>query len=150
MKPETISREEIHRRRHVALHEAFDELLADYMCHHRSIRVLPSNITALALMLWSHQQTLKPEPTEHSRLRLVCDPEVSITQAAADWLRAHPPLGASSNPMVACVDCKVSILDAPLGDPPSVGWHKLDDGWRCGKCWASLMGAMSRLIGGCW
>lgn len=51
--------EEAHRKRHEELHEAFDELVADYLAHHR--RKLPSNTTVMELMLWSHRQTQKPD-----------------------------------------------------------------------------------------
>jgi len=50
---------EIHRKRHLDLHNAFDELLGDYMLHHNLTR--PSQITLLQLLQWSHAQTLSPD-----------------------------------------------------------------------------------------
>lgn len=44
---------EEHRLRHVELHQAFDELLADWIRHVRTAR--PSTATVLELMQWSHQ-----------------------------------------------------------------------------------------------
>jgi hypothetical protein len=52
-----------HRERHKALHTMLDELLADYLIHHRDKR--PSTTTLLELMEWSYAQTL--EPTEIER-----------------------------------------------------------------------------------
>jgi len=48
-----------HKQRHIKLHRALDELLADYVIH-TGRRV--SNSTALELMEWSYQQTLNPTP----------------------------------------------------------------------------------------
>lgn len=50
---------EEHRQRHVALHHALDELLADFLQHH-DFNKLPSNTTLVELMQWSHQQTIEP------------------------------------------------------------------------------------------
>lgn len=47
-----------HKKRHEDLYAAFDELLADYLRHNRGKR--PSTTTALEIMHWSHQQTIKP------------------------------------------------------------------------------------------
>lgn len=49
---------EKHRARHIELHQAFDELLADYLSHHSGKR--PSDTTLLELMAWSHGQTVEP------------------------------------------------------------------------------------------
>jgi hypothetical protein len=49
---------ERHRKRHVALHEAFDELIADYLFQVKGS--LPSTTTTLQLMAWSHAQTIEP------------------------------------------------------------------------------------------
>ena len=53
---------EEHRLRHVALHKAFDELLADWIAH------LPLGAVAgvldrsiLELITWSHEQTIAPK-----------------------------------------------------------------------------------------
>lgn len=47
-----------HRQRHVFLHDAFDELIADYLTWNRG--KVPSNTTAMELMEWSHAQTIEP------------------------------------------------------------------------------------------
>ena len=49
---------EEHQIRHEALHQAFDELIADYLAHNPD--KLPSTTTCVELMVWSHQQTLNP------------------------------------------------------------------------------------------
>jgi len=49
---------EEHRARHLELHRAFDELLADYLAHNRG--ALPSSTTLMTLMEWSHHQTIDP------------------------------------------------------------------------------------------
>lgn len=51
---------EEHRLRHVELHSAVDELIADFLTHNNGS--LLSNTTLLDLIRWSHAQTL--EPTE--------------------------------------------------------------------------------------
>lgn len=50
--------EKRHKARHEELHQAFDELIADYLRHHP--RKLPSNTTMLELMTWSFEQTIQP------------------------------------------------------------------------------------------
>ena len=47
-----------HRQRHVELHKALDELIADFLFHVR--RKLPDDTTIMELMIWSHQQTIEP------------------------------------------------------------------------------------------
>lgn len=56
---------ESHRRRHIELYRAFDELLADYL-HHVGIPrgKLLGDTTLLELAQWSRQQTLEPTPRE--------------------------------------------------------------------------------------
>jgi hypothetical protein len=49
-----------HRTRHLELHDAIDELLADYLLHHPGS--LPSRIGVIELMSWSHEQTIDPCP----------------------------------------------------------------------------------------
>jgi hypothetical protein len=46
--------------RHVELHRALDELIADYLMHNRA--ALPSETNLLALMEWSFKQTKEPTP----------------------------------------------------------------------------------------
>lgn len=50
--------EDEHRERHVKLHAALDELAADFLSQNRG--ALPSTTSLLALMAWSHEQTLRP------------------------------------------------------------------------------------------
>jgi len=52
---------ESHRRRHWKLHEALDELLADFITH---TKALPSKTPIIELVKWSFNQTLKPSETE--------------------------------------------------------------------------------------
>lgn len=47
-----------HLVRHVFLHCALDELIADFIAHTDK---LPSNTTLRELMEWSHKQTIEPE-----------------------------------------------------------------------------------------
>ena len=54
--------EEEHRLRHVALHNSFDELLADYMTHTK--REGGEQITQrpiIDLLQWSYKQTQEPD-----------------------------------------------------------------------------------------
>lgn len=54
--PEKMTRDE-HTKRHVELHKAFDELVADYIAHGNG---LPSKTTITELIKWSFQQTIDP------------------------------------------------------------------------------------------
>lgn len=54
-----------HRARHVALHRAFDELLADFLAHHPD--ALPSETSVLELVQWSAEQVIKPTPNAQSQ-----------------------------------------------------------------------------------
>lgn len=49
-----------HKNRHLELHKALDELVADFLSHNKF--KLPSSTTLYELMKWSHGQTF--EPTE--------------------------------------------------------------------------------------
>lgn len=49
-----------HRLRHVELHEALDELAADWVAHQPRGKLF-SNSTIMELMEWSHRQTIKPD-----------------------------------------------------------------------------------------
>jgi len=49
---------EKHRLRHVALHSALDELVADFLIHNRNR--LPSATAVIELVEWSHRQTKDP------------------------------------------------------------------------------------------
>jgi len=55
--------EKEHKQRHVELHKALDELLADFISH---TTFLPSKTTIFELMRWSHQQTIKPTKEQRS------------------------------------------------------------------------------------
>jgi len=46
-----------HRKYHVELHEALDELVTDWIFHTRSF---PSESSILELAKWSHEQTIHP------------------------------------------------------------------------------------------
>ena len=48
---------EEHKQRHVELHRAFDELLADWIGETES---LPSEATVMEFMQWSYTQTKSP------------------------------------------------------------------------------------------
>jgi hypothetical protein len=48
---------EEHKQRHVELHKALDDLIADFISHTTK---LPSRTSLLELMQWSHQQTINP------------------------------------------------------------------------------------------
>ncbi len=50
-----------HKQRHVELHQAFDELLADYI---RATQDLPSKTPILHLLEWSYKQTQEPDHQE--------------------------------------------------------------------------------------
>lgn len=49
---------EQHKQRHVELHRALDELVADFITHTGK---LPSKSTLIELMEWSHKQTQEPD-----------------------------------------------------------------------------------------
>jgi len=51
-----------HRQRHIELHAAVDELVADYLRQHRG--ALPSEVSVADLLAWSYQQTLNPTEVE--------------------------------------------------------------------------------------
>jgi hypothetical protein len=60
---------EEHRQRHVELHRALNELLADYLRHtllvvglEEGVAHLPSVCTVAMLTEWSHHQTIDPFP----------------------------------------------------------------------------------------
>lgn len=48
-----------HRRRHWELHQALDEVAADFILHHRNKR--PGNTTLLEVMQWSAHQLTEPD-----------------------------------------------------------------------------------------
>jgi len=87
-----------HQARHQVLHEAFDELIADYLRWNRGKR--PGNTTMLELMEWSFLQTRNPstDPGATAHSYSVCahcgepvtDPESHVCdglQAAIDALK---------------------------------------------------------------
>jgi len=49
---------ETHKARHKFLHEAFDELIADFIQHNDGKS--PSDTTVMELIMWSHRQTYEP------------------------------------------------------------------------------------------
>jgi hypothetical protein len=54
---------ERHRKRHVELHQALDELCADWAAHQPlgSVGKMFSNTTIMELMEWSYKQTQEPD-----------------------------------------------------------------------------------------
>lgn len=50
---------EEHRLRHIQLHQALDELCADWIEHNSSGHLSTSSI--MDLIKWSHRQTVEPE-----------------------------------------------------------------------------------------
>lgn len=61
----TISPEaqEIHRKRHLDLHTAYTELMADFLAHNKTR--FPSQVTLAELLHWSYAQTLSPDGFDH-------------------------------------------------------------------------------------
>lgn len=56
--------EKEHQARHLELHKALDELLADYLLHHPGS--VPGKIMLIQLLEWSHQQTTEPTALDQS------------------------------------------------------------------------------------
>lgn len=52
---------EEHQARHVELHRALDELMADFMRHTSR---LASQTTVMDLLEWAHEQTVNPTEVE--------------------------------------------------------------------------------------
>ena len=52
---------EEHQKRHIELHKAFDELIADFIAQTGKV---PSETTIMELMAWSHTQTINPTHSE--------------------------------------------------------------------------------------
>ena len=48
-----------HKKRHVELHNGFDELIADFISNVEGVSI--SKTTLIELMEWSHKQTVKPD-----------------------------------------------------------------------------------------
>jgi type II secretory pathway component PulJ len=55
-----------HIARHERLHQALDELAADFLQHHPSLGKRLVNTSILELLEWSHQQTIAPSELPHS------------------------------------------------------------------------------------
>lgn len=54
--------EDEHRNRHIDLHKALDELIADWAAHQpKDSSKMYSNTTIAELMEWSYRQTSEPE-----------------------------------------------------------------------------------------
>lgn len=49
-----------HKARHKELHQALDELAADFITHNKGEEYLPSKVSVMRLMEWSHGQILNP------------------------------------------------------------------------------------------
>lgn len=50
---------EAHKKRHIELHKALDELFADYISHHPN-EIEFTRMPLIKLMKWSNEQTKKP------------------------------------------------------------------------------------------
>lgn len=81
---------EEHRTRHIELHRALDELVADFMQSRitNGGEYLPSKVPLTTLMYWSHAQTQNPEDTHNpreagARLREVLDEQVDRAEDRA-------------------------------------------------------------------
>lgn len=60
--------EDEHKQRHVELHEALDELIADWLSEQSlASGKRPSNTTIMELMEWSHAQTQNPTSAGHTQ-----------------------------------------------------------------------------------
>jgi hypothetical protein len=59
---EQAEKHRVHKARHLKLHHALDELIADFILH---VDKWPSETTLFELMQWSYQQTI--EPTEKAK-----------------------------------------------------------------------------------
>jgi hypothetical protein len=95
---------EEHRKRHIILHQALDELFADYMLHNKEAR--PSTSTVIELMLWSSVQCNNPNG-RHRQAPEGNANAVSFSQLALSYLggdmhkRVGPaPLRGISHPLV--------------------------------------------------
>lgn len=51
---------EEHKARHEELHRALDELVADFIEQKPNGEYLPSKVSIMKLIEWSHSQTLNP------------------------------------------------------------------------------------------
>jgi hypothetical protein len=58
---------EEHITRHKKLHNALDELLADWIENSGLEQPYPSKHTILELVEWSHQQTINPTPDKYEQ-----------------------------------------------------------------------------------
>jgi hypothetical protein len=56
-----------HKARHIILHAGLDELLADYLTVNGTSGKLPSKLTVLELIAWSHAQTQHPTELTHDQ-----------------------------------------------------------------------------------
>ena len=54
---EKLRLREEHKARHIALHNALDELVADFIEH---TNIAPGSVTVMDLIKWSYEQTLSP------------------------------------------------------------------------------------------
>ena len=51
-----------HKERHIELHRALDELIADFFIHDPSLPSVDASV--MSLIEWSHLQTIQPTHTE--------------------------------------------------------------------------------------
>lgn len=59
---------EEHKQRHIELHQALDELVADFVNHTEK---LLSTTTVMELVQWSYQQTQNPDEDEPKQDRMI-------------------------------------------------------------------------------
>jgi len=62
---------EEHKKRHVELHKALDELFADYISHHPIYTTGFLSTPIEKLLKWAHEQTLNPtEPVKDDEISM--------------------------------------------------------------------------------
>lgn len=88
---------EAHRARHQVLHDAFDELLADYLRHDRKHSI---GDRIEALMRWSHEQT-RLETLAHDNADYAHNETAARTGEAIAIIAACRPFLARKDPSVA-------------------------------------------------
>jgi hypothetical protein len=51
-----------HKQRHIKLHKALDELIADWVSVTDRVPSEATEATVMSLIVWSHAQTINPTP----------------------------------------------------------------------------------------
>lgn len=102
---------EEHRFRHQELHEALDELVADFIIHNPD-RV-PSKATVLELMHWSAQE--KEEPTDNR-----FEPTGALCSCSCGWsgtVGECVPPAVDGNRGLGCPECLEAIPVVEILNP---------------------------------